>query len=536
MDLAAAALTAGILTPPALAWARDTAGQAGDRRLGTLTTGLLFGSSLLALAAALLMEPIRLMLADASPILGLAPGAVAAGFLLDRVGLVMAALIGVVGAATTAFAARSLVGDPGRPTFLRWFAVTIAAAQVLVLSANLAQVALAWLLISAGLHRLLLHHGERPRAVLAARTKFVISRLGDLGLLVAMGELLYAGRTLDLLALGALASSPALAAALPVAATGLVIAAVCKSAIFPLHVWLPETLEAPTPVSALMHAGIVNAGGFLLIRTSSLLAEVPLVLDTLLILGAITAALGMLAMWAQTEVKKALAWSTVGQMGFMMVECGLGAFAAALIHLIGHAGYKAHAFLRSGSPTSAVAPLPAPVGSLGGAAGRFALAAVMATALVGGLAYLSGHLAGGAVLLLALGLGLAQVWRAPAASLVARTVAVVLLAVALVPLLGAVHAWFHLPAVADPLARGATGWLAGGLTAVVLIALAGFSALSPWLAPRATALKVHARHGFYLGHAAERALVACWPLPTAAAAPDVSAERPAVPAPAPVTA
>jgi NAD(P)H-quinone oxidoreductase subunit 5 len=530
MALAATALTAAILTPPILAWQRGITAGHDDRRLGNLSIGLLFGSAVLALIGALALPPTRVELADPSLVFGLAPGAISFGFLLDRIGLVMVALIGVVGAATTAFAARSLAGDPGRPAFLRWFAGTIAAAQVLVLSANLAQVALAWLVLSLGLHRLLLHHDTRIRAVMAARTKFIISRLGDLGLLLAIAILLPAAGTLDLQGLATAAGDPALAHVMPLAAAGLVLAAVCKSAIFPVHVWLPETLEAPTAVSALMHAGIVNAGGYLLIRTSPLLAQAPLVLDILLVLGTVTAALGMLAMWSQTEVKKALAWSTVGQMGFMMVECGLGAFAAALVHLIGHAGYKAHAFLRSGSPTVAVAPLPPAVGSLGAAAGRFVLAAGLATALSGVLAMTGHHLAGGPILLLALGLGLAQVWLAPVGSLAVRTTLILTLSLILGPCLGAVHAWLQVPPVADPLARGACGWVAGGITAVVLIALAGFSALLPWLADACVGLKIHARHGFYLGYVVERLVNGVWPVASDAHAAAVSNPPGAVPA------
>jgi NADH:ubiquinone oxidoreductase subunit 5 (chain L)/Multisubunit Na+/H+ antiporter, MnhA subunit len=128
-----------------------------------------------------------------------------------------------------------------------------------------------------------------------------------------------------------------------------VLAAMTKSAQFPFHSWLPDTMEAPTPVSALMHAGIINAGGFLVIRLSPLVVLSPAALGMLAMIGAITALLGGVVMLSQTSVKRSLAFSTIAQMGFMMLQCGLGGFSAALLHIVAHSLYKAHAFLSSGS-------------------------------------------------------------------------------------------------------------------------------------------------------------------------------------------
>jgi NAD(P)H-quinone oxidoreductase subunit 5 len=133
----------------------------------------------------------------------------------------------------------------------------------------------------------------------------------------------------------------------------LVFAALLKSAQFPFHTWLPDTMETPTPVSALMHAGIINAGGFLVLRLSPLLVQVPVVMDLLALTGAFTALFGSLVMLPQTSVKRSLAYSTIAQMGFMMLECGLGAFALAALHIVAHSLYKAHAFLSSGSIVAA---------------------------------------------------------------------------------------------------------------------------------------------------------------------------------------
>ena len=122
-----------------------------------------------------------------------------------------------------------------------------------------------------------------------------------------------------------------------------------KSAQFPFHSWLPDTMETPTPVSALMHAGIINAGGFLIIRLNPLVTLSPAAMSTLALFGAFTALFASLVMLTHASVKRSLAFSTVAQMGFMMLECGLGAFGLAVLHLVAHSLYKAHAFLSSGS-------------------------------------------------------------------------------------------------------------------------------------------------------------------------------------------
>jgi NAD(P)H-quinone oxidoreductase subunit 5 len=131
-----------------------------------------------------------------------------------------------------------------------------------------------------------------------------------------------------------------------------VAGAMLKSAQFPFHSWLPDTMETPTPVSALMHAGIINAGGFLVIRMAPLLSLSHPAMGFLALFGTITALFGSLVMLTHSSIKRVLAFSTIAQMGFMMLECGLGAFSLALLHLVSHALYKAYAFLSSGNLNS----------------------------------------------------------------------------------------------------------------------------------------------------------------------------------------
>ena len=126
------------------------------------------------------------------------------------------------------------------------------------------------------------------------------------------------------------------------------ISAFARSAQFLLHTWLPYTMSGPTPVSALMHAGIVNAGGFLINRFAPLFLHTDSVLHWIFIVGLITAIVGSVLMLAQNDIKKALGYSTMGQMGFMVMECGVGAFSLAVYHLIAHGLFKGTLFLGAG--------------------------------------------------------------------------------------------------------------------------------------------------------------------------------------------
>jgi NAD(P)H-quinone oxidoreductase subunit 5 len=171
-------------------------------------------------------------------------------------------------------------------------------------------------------------------------------------------------------------------------------------------------METPTPVSALLHAGVINAGGFLLIRFADVMLTSPSVLAALVAIGGITALVGGLTMLAQPAVKTSLAWSTIAQMGFMIMQCGLALFPLALLHIVAHSLYKAHAFLASGTAVDMVAairrPGPvavpdgaavlrafglalliyAPIGLAFGFAGKSPQAIVLGAILIFGIAYL----------------------------------------------------------------------------------------------------------------------------------------------------
>jgi NAD(P)H-quinone oxidoreductase subunit 5 len=284
-----------------------------------------------------------------SPLLGLA--GIGFSISIDALGALMLIVVSFVGLVVVRYSRNYLDGDPGHIRFTRQLLLTLAAVLLLIVSGNIMLLIVAWIATSLGLNQLLLFYASRPAAQRAARKKFLASRVGDACLIFA-AILIYARfGTLEIADLAALARAGAVqvSADLTCAAVLIVITAMLKSAQLPLHGWLIEVMETPTPVSALLHAGIINAGGFLVLRLSDILVLAAPALDLLAVIGGLTALFGSLVMLTQTSVKVQLAYSTVAQMGFMLLQCGLGAFSSALLHIVAHSLYKAHAFLSSGS-------------------------------------------------------------------------------------------------------------------------------------------------------------------------------------------
>jgi NAD(P)H-quinone oxidoreductase subunit 5 len=278
-------------------------------------------------------------------------GAFAFGTYANSVTVIMLVLVSFVGAVVTRYARNYLDGDPNRGRFNKWLALTLAAILTLIASGNLLMFALAWIATSLCLHQLLMFYRKRPAAVLAAHKKFIASRISDLSLLTAIvliGSTLHTLQFDEILRILSATPGP-LPTSLEVAALLIVLSAGLKSAQFPFHGWLLQVMEAPTPVSALLHAGIVNAGAFLVIRMSPVMSHSELAMGVLAVVGLVTLALASLVMLTQTSIKVSLAWSTTAQMGFMLLECGLGLYSLAMLHLVAHSLYKAHAFLASGS-------------------------------------------------------------------------------------------------------------------------------------------------------------------------------------------
>lgn len=276
---------------------------------------------------------------------------------LDAVSAVMLVLVSFIGWVVLRYSATYMDGEARQGRFTSWMSGTLAAVSLLVMSGNIVQLLAAWTVTSLSLHRLLLFYPERATAQRAARKKALVARLSEAGLLLAVILLIAATGTTDIATILATVEANWMTT---VAAFLIAVSAVLASAQFPIHGWLTEVMEAPTPVSALLHAGVINAGGFLLIRFADVMLAAPGVMALLVMLGGFTALFGGLVMLTQPAVKTSLAWSTIAQMAFMIMQCGLALFPLALLHIVAHSLYKAHAFLSSGEAVRNVAAIRRP--------------------------------------------------------------------------------------------------------------------------------------------------------------------------------
>lgn len=291
----------------------------------------------------------------------------AASVRADLVTFVMLLLVLGIGLVIARYSRRYLSGDPGLARYFRWLSVTLGAVVGLVVAKNLLVIAVAWFATSLALHQLLTFYPGRLPALVAAHKKFLVSRLADAALVVSLGLVEVNVGSLDLDRIDAwVAVHPGLTPSMQAAAVLVVLAVALRSAQLPFHGWLMQVMEAPTPVSALLHAGVVNIGGFVLIRLGPWLGHAPAARLVLVVIGLVTAVVAALVTTTRVSVKVALAWSTCAQMGFMLLECGLGAWHLALLHLVAHSLYKAHAFLAAGGAVarwralSAASPPPRP--------------------------------------------------------------------------------------------------------------------------------------------------------------------------------
>ncbi len=330
--------------------------------------------------------------AGSSPLIGLAGIGLSAR--IDIVSVAMLLLVAFIGWIVVRYARTYLDGEARQTEFTILLLATLGAVLLLVQSGNLVQFVAAWIATSLCLHSLLLFYPSRIAAQRAAYKKFVTARVGDAALLGAAVLMIAAYGTTQIDAILAAARFGQGGGMAIAAAALLALAAVLKSAQFPTHGWLTEVMEAPTPVSALLHAGVVNGGGFLLIRFADVMLLSPLVLAVLVGIGGFTALFGGVVMLTQPSVKVSLAWSTVAQMGFMILQCGLALFPLALLHILAHSLYKAHAFLSAGGAVERVAAIrrPGPVAVPGLAA--VARAFALAIAIYGVVYLLSGFLIG----------------------------------------------------------------------------------------------------------------------------------------------
>ena len=507
-----------LLSPIALLLAAFAGFRTPGRRPGSVPQ-LAEAAALAAFVVALLSAGLLAVTgAGTSPLLG----AVGVGLSvrLDAVSVTMLTLVSFVGWIVVRYTATYLDGEDRQGAFTGWLCATLASVLLLVQAGNLVHFVLAWIATSLFLHRLLLFYPNRPTARRAARKKAITARVGDAALIGA-AVLLAAGYGTSDIAAIAEAARAGQGTGVAVWAAGLLaLAALLKSAQFPTHGWVTEVMETPTPVSALLHAGVINGGGFLLIRFADLMLMAPGVLSVLVIVGGFTALFGGLVMLTQPAVKTSLAWSTVAQMGFMVLQCGLALFPLALLHIVAHSLYKAHAFLAAGGAVEGVAAIrrPGPVTIPNGAAvGRAFLAAL---AIYAAFYLLFGTLFGfaakppqavalGAILIFGVAYLLAQGLAGAAPAFLTRRTA--LYAVA------ASTAYFALQSVAEwaltgPLphtpAPGPLEWALMVLAVVSFGLVAVAQSMFPLWAyhPAAAGLRVHLSNGLYANAVFDRLL------------------------------
>jgi NADH-quinone oxidoreductase subunit L len=283
---------------------------------------------------------------------------------IDRLTAVMLLLVTTVSSLVHIYTIGYMHGEPGYARFFAYIALFTFSMLMLVMADNLLQLFVFWEAVGLCSYLLIGHWFERPSACAAATKAFIVNRVGDFGFILGLfmvwsytGSLSYAvvfdkAKELAGVTLNFLAPFGGSWDVSVMTLIGLLLftGAVGKSAQFPLHVWLPDAMEGPTPISALIHAAtMVTAGVFMVARLSPLYDLSSTALTVVAVTGGLTMVLGATIALTQTDIKRVVAYSTVSQLGYMVMACGLGAYAAGMYHLLTHGAFKALLFLGCGS-------------------------------------------------------------------------------------------------------------------------------------------------------------------------------------------
>lgn len=267
-------------------------------------------------------------------------------FYVDNLSLIMIGLVSFVGVCIATFSFRYLKGDSKQMRFYCNLVALVLVIFVLVSADHILLIFLAWATSNLLLTRLMLHKKQWE----AARQSYLLAlRSFILGLCFLGSALMILYIDTGYTSIQKIISHTSGSIWFFCAAALLLLGAMTQSALWPFHRWLTSSLNCPTPVSAIMHGGLVNGGGFILARFAPILLEQPIIINIVFIVGIISAILGTLWKLMKSDVKSMLACSTMGQMGFMIAQCGLGLFPAAVAHLCWHGLFKAYLFLSSSS-------------------------------------------------------------------------------------------------------------------------------------------------------------------------------------------
>jgi NAD(P)H-quinone oxidoreductase subunit 5 len=306
-------------------------------------------------AAALVVAIVVAVNGPVAAVVEAADGDALFGLYATRVTALLGLLTTGVGVVVQSFAGRNLQGDLFGRRFFVLASLLTAATTSVAFAATLGQLCAAWILAGLALAALVTHRATWQPARRSSRRTLRSLWVGDVALLAATLLTVVAVGAVDLRSPAtaaqelADASIPVLGGhVLAVVAVLLTIAGISRSALVPVHQWLPSTIAAPTPVSALLHAGVVNGAGMLLIRLAPLFGSSVTATHLAFAAGAVTTCYASVVMLVRSDVKGNLAWSTAGQMGFMTVQVAIGALPAALVHIVGHGMYKAALFLGAG--------------------------------------------------------------------------------------------------------------------------------------------------------------------------------------------
>ena len=288
---------------------------------------------------------------------------VEAGFFVDGLTAALLIVVTTIGMLVHVYSVGYMAHDPGYWRFFAYLNLFMFSMLLLVLADSWLVVFVAWELVGLSSYLLIGFWYRRRSAALAAKKAFIVNRVGDVGFALGIMAIWVNtfsrpdGPTLDIRDSIAWLARDGATYTIPIAIVALLVfaGAVGKSAQFPLHVWLPDAMEGPTPVSALIHAAtMVNAGVYLVARANTLFALAPTVLSFVAAIGIFTAILAASIAFTQTDIKRVLAYSTLSQLGYMFAALGVGAFTAAIFHLMTHGFFKGLLFLGSGSVIHAV--------------------------------------------------------------------------------------------------------------------------------------------------------------------------------------
>src|ERR671915_1683682 len=284
-------------------------------------------------------------------------GSFPVGVYIDGLAAVMLVVVCFVSLMIQLYSGGFMEGDPRFAWYYAVLNLFTASMLVLVLAPNFIELYVGWELVGLCSYLLIGHWYEKPSARDAALKAFIVTRIGDAALFVAIIIFWRATGTTSFEGISEAAQAGFIGGSLFTAAVVLVfVGAVGKSAQFPLHVWLPDAMEGPTPVSALIHAAtMVAAGVYMVARNAALFSHAPMVMEIVTIVGVLTALMAASIGLVQNDIKRVLAYSTVSQLGYMFTAMGVGAFAAGAFHLMTHAFFKALLFLCSGSVIHAMA-------------------------------------------------------------------------------------------------------------------------------------------------------------------------------------